>query len=93
MPSVKVNKPTPFEWLVDMNSQPDMGKENGDLELQWLASHPGEVEKHEGKYIAISKDGILGSGDTAGEALKKAKKAHPGANPAIMLVPSGDLVL
>lgn len=68
-------------------------RENGDLELEWLASHSDEVEKYGGKYIAISKDGILGAGDTAGEALKSAKKKNPDAKPAVMLVPSGDLIL
>lgn len=71
----------------------DMVKENGDLELEWLAAHPDEVEKYAGKYIAISKEGILGVGDTAGEALKDARKKFPDAKPAVMLVPSGDLVV
>jgi len=70
-----------------------MGTENGDPELEWLAAHPEEVEKYGGKYIAISKDGILGSGNMAGEALESAKKKYPDANPAVMLVPRGDLIL
>ena len=50
-----------------------MKKQNA--ELEWLSSHPKEVEKYSGKWVAVIENGILASGDSASEveALLKSK--------------------
>ncbi len=36
-------------------------------EFEWLSSHPNEVEKYSGKWIAVTKEGIVASGDSVSE--------------------------
>lgn len=45
-------------------------------ELEWLSSHPEEAEKHSGKWVAITGEGVVASADSASEveALLKKKK-------------------
>ena len=36
-------------------------------ELEWLSSNPKEVEKYSGKWVALTKDGVVASGDSVSE--------------------------
>ena len=36
-------------------------------ELEWMSSHPKEVEKFSGKWVAVTKNGIIASGDSVSE--------------------------
>jgi len=36
-------------------------------ELEWLSSHPKDVEKYSGKWVAVIKSGIIASGDSVSE--------------------------
>lgn len=42
-----------------------MKKQNA--ELEWLSSHPQEVEKYSGKWVAVTENGIVASGESASE--------------------------
>lgn len=43
-------------------------------ELEWLSSHPKEVEKYSGKWIAVKEDGIVSSGDSVSEVEETLKE-------------------
>jgi hypothetical protein len=51
---------------------------------------PEETAKYAGKYIAIWKKEIIGSGKTGSEARREAKKKIPDSNPTIAAVPPFD---
>ena len=58
--------------------------------LEWISKHPKEVSKYEGKWVAITTDGIIASGDSIKEidielAGKKIKE-----QPLIMKIPRKD---
>lgn len=36
-------------------------------ELEWMSSHPEEAEKYSGRWVALTKDGIVASGDSVSE--------------------------
>ncbi len=35
--------------------------------LDWMSAHPDEVEKYSGKWVAVTDDGIIASGDSLPE--------------------------
>ena len=43
-------------------------------ELEWLSSHPKEVEKYSGKWIALTDEGIVASADSVTEVELQLKK-------------------
>lgn len=44
------------------------------VELEWISKHPQELEKHSGKWVAVTKDGIISSSESLKEAREKAKE-------------------
>ena len=60
-------------------------------ELEWLSSHPEEIEKYSGKWIAITNKGVTASADSASEveALLK-KKGISLSEVVVMKVPRKD---
>jgi len=36
-------------------------------ELEWMSSHPKDVEKYSGKWVAVTNKGIVASGDSVSE--------------------------
>ena len=36
-------------------------------ELEWMSSHPKDVEKYSGKWVAVTDKGIVASGDSVSE--------------------------
>lgn len=45
------------------------------------------VEKHQGKYIAIVEGEVVASGNRLGMVIDKAKKKHPDKEPALAHIP------
>ena len=43
-------------------------------ELEWMSSHPKEVEKHSGKWVAITDKGIVASADSLSEVASSLEK-------------------
>lgn len=43
-------------------------------ELEWMSSHPKEVEKYSGKWVAVTDKGIVASGDSVSEVEAVLKK-------------------
>lgn len=43
-------------------------------ELEWLSSHPEEVEKYSGKWVAVTDKDIVASGDSVSEVEAVLKK-------------------
>lgn len=43
-------------------------------ELEWLSSHPKEVEKYSGKWVAVTDSGIIASGDSLSEVTSALKR-------------------
>lgn len=64
-----------------------------DPDLEWIASHPEELNKFQGKYIAIADGKIVGSGESLSEARSRAKKNAPNKEPMIMGVSDSDFGL
>ena len=62
-----------------------------DEDFNWFASGQVEIESYRGKYIAIWRKQIVGSGDTAVEA-ERIARAYFGKDcrPAIVYVPEDD---
>ena len=36
-------------------------------ELEWISSHPKDVERYSGKWVAVTKSGVVASGDSISE--------------------------
>ena len=45
-------------------------------ELEWLSSHPEEIEKYSGKWIAITNKGVIVSADSTSEVESLLKKKN-----------------
>mgnify|MGYP001606150977 FL=1 len=43
-------------------------------EPEWMSSHPKEVEKYSGKWVAVTDKGIVASGDSVSEVETNLKK-------------------
>ena len=43
-------------------------------ELEWLSSHPEQIEKYSGKWIAVTNKGVVASADSASEVESLLKK-------------------
>ena len=66
-----------------------MEKKRGQRELEWIGSHPEEVEKHAGEWIAIVENKIVAHGESLHEVRKKAKELT-GKEPLVFKVPRPD---
>lgn len=50
-------------------------------DFAWLTEHSREIyEKYSGKWIAVLDGQIIGVGDSATEAARRAEAEHPGAD-------------
>ena len=60
-------------------------------ELEWMSSHPKEVERYGGKWVAVGAGGIVAAGNsvTEVEAILK-KKSITWENVLLMKVPRKD---
>ncbi len=58
--------------------------------LEWISKHPKEVAKYEGKWVAITKDGIVASGDSIKEIDKELSGKNIKEQPLIMKIPRKD---
>ena len=55
---------------------------------KWVHKHFSElVEKYAGKYVAVTKDGIVAVSDSAKEVKEIAQKKYPNTIPSILRVP------
>ena len=64
-----------------------MGKE----ELEWMSKHEKEVEKYSGKWVALlAKRGIIASGTSPREVIKKSQKKFPKERPTVVQIPRKD---
>lgn len=43
-------------------------------ELKWMSSHSKEVEKHSGKWVAVTDKGIVASGNSVSQVETELKK-------------------
>ena len=43
-------------------------------ELEWMSSHPKEMEKYSGKWIAVTNKGIVAAGNSLSEVSDAVKK-------------------
>ncbi len=60
-------------------------------ELEWLSSHPKEAEKYSGKWVALTKTGIVAAGDSISEVeLVLSKKGVKLDEVMLMKVPRKD---
>jgi hypothetical protein len=56
-------------------------------ELAWLAKNYSEMEKYEGKWVAILNGKLVGVGDSPKEVIKKVKKKGIKDLPLLDLIP------
>lgn len=61
----------------------------GCQELDWVSTHPEEVERYAGKWVAIVGELVVGVGDTAQEALEDARQKSAEV-PLLLKVPRKD---
>ena len=60
-------------------------------ELEWLSSHPEEMERHSGKWIAVTDGGVAASADSASEVEALLKKKEISLDEVmVMKVPRKD---
>jgi pyocin large subunit-like protein len=63
-------------------------------DFKWLVNNTAALQvKNAGKFIAVVNKRIAGVGKTAREAYEKAKKAFPGKEPLLDLVPEKEFLL
>lgn len=43
-------------------------------QLDWMSSHPQEVERYSGKWVAVTEKGIVAAGDSISEVKTELKK-------------------
>ncbi len=43
-------------------------------ELEWMSSHPKEVERYSGKWVAVSHSGVVAAGNSVSEVEATLKK-------------------
>ncbi len=61
-----------------------------EVDYYWLCQNPYIFKEYAGKYVAIVGRDIVGAGETAEEAYKKALEETNGKTPAIGYVRKGD---
>jgi len=54
-------------------------------ELEWMSSHPKEVEKYSGKWVAVTDKGIVVAGDSVREVTSVLREK--GIKAMVMKVP------
>jgi hypothetical protein len=54
---------------------------------EWCADHPGELEKHPGKWVAVVDEKIVAAGNTYTEVYREVRKKFPDKMPLITYVP------
>lgn len=55
-------------------------------EHQWLVSHPKELEKHRGIWIAVLDGKIIATGNNYEEVYNRSKKKYPDKYPLITYI-------
>lgn len=54
-------------------------------ELEWLSSHPEDVEKYSGKWVAVTERGVVASGESVSEVESRLKETGVALD-AVMLM-------
>ena len=62
----------------------------GRKELNWLSSHPEEIEQYMNRWIAIHEDRVIAVGDSVKDVMDQVKRQDVKILPLVTLVPSKD---
>lgn len=77
-----------------MRSEENSDKNGVTQDLSWVAKSTPELQKEfAGKWVAVVNKEIVGWGDTAKEAYKRARETYPQIKPLLGVIPTEECLI